>query len=66
MKKRVWKIQVVYRRYGTESVYTVNTAASTIEEALERAYVSAYKENRWDRKSMNAKLIERLEIEVFI
>ena len=64
--KNIYKILVVYRRYGSESVFTVHVVAQSIEEALDRAYVAAYKENRWQRKDMNAKFVERLELKVFI
>lgn len=64
--KHIWKIQVTYDRYSSESVFTVHVVASKIDEALERAYVAAYKENRWLRKYTDAKLIERLELRVFV
>lgn len=65
--KHIWKIQVTYSRYSSsESVFNVHVVALKIDEALERAYVAAYKENRWLRKYTDAKLIERLELRVFV
>ena len=64
--KHIWKIQVTYNRWGTESTYLVHVVALKIDEALERAYVAAYKASRWQRKYMDAKLVERLELKVFV
>lgn len=64
--KHIWKIQVTYDRYSSESVFMVHVVASKISEALERAYVAAYKASRWQRKYMDAKLVERLELMVFV
>jgi hypothetical protein len=65
--KHVWKMQVTYCRYSSqESVLTIHVVAEKIEDALERAYVAAYKENRWLRKYMNAKCVERLDLKVYV
>ena len=65
--KHIWKIQVLYIRwtYNTD-VYEVHVVASTIEEALDRAYTSAWKAKRWGKNHCDAKLVERLELKVFV
>lgn len=64
--KYVWRMQIIQKKYGIEAMYPVQVAANTIEEALERAYVAAYKAQRWARKDMSAKFVERLDMQVFV
>jgi hypothetical protein len=65
--RHVWKIQVLYKRWSFSSdTYEVHVAASTIEEALARAYTAAWKAKRWGKNHCDAKFVERLDLKVFV
>jgi hypothetical protein len=61
----VWKIQVTTTNWRNE-VWEIHVAAPTLLQAYDRAMVAAWKAKRWKRSECDAKLVERLDLKVYV